>query len=121
MEEKKTDLEDFKNIPPVKNKSNTMAEDIRLITEEWLKPDHIRYKTEYSTSRVAHSVSLFQTLADRHNIKCINEYLENYRTDNLSVGRQTSKELVEILSKRIADIYREEGKTGLDKINKFLE
>lgn len=119
MEEEKNDLEEIKNIPPITNKTNTMAEDIRLITKEWLKPEHIRYKTEYTTPRVAHSVSLFQTLADRHNIKCIKKYLENYRTDNLSVGRQTSKELVEILSKRIAEMYKEEG--NLDKISKFLE
>jgi len=122
MEEEKIEevntLEEFKNIPPVKGKTTNIAEDIRLIIFEWLKEQHIRYKTEYATSGVAHSVSLFQTIADRHKIKCMQQYLTNYRIDNLSVGRQSSKELVEILSKRIA----EEGKTeGLDKISKFLE
>ncbi|PNX49482.1 MAG: hypothetical protein BV457_01605 [Thermoplasmata archaeon M9B1D] len=118
MKEQNEEVKKYGEVPPVKGKTSNIAEDIRLIIAEWLADKHIRYKTEYKTSGVAHAVSLFQTIAERHNIKCMTDYLKNYRIDNLSVDRQSSKELVEILKERVADINKEE---GLDKISKFLE
>lgn len=118
MGEQDEETKKFGEVPPAKAKSSNIAEDIRLIIAEWLKDEHIRYKTEYKTSGVAHAVSLFQTIAEKHNITCMKNYLKNYRIDNLSVDRQSSKELVEILKERVADINKEE---GLDKISKFLE
>lgn len=92
------------------------TENIRVIIAEWLDQKHVKYKTRYNT-RSARAVTTLQGLADKYNIKTLNDYLIEYRINMLSIDRESSKELTDILKARLPDV----NETQLEKISKFLE
>lgn len=92
------------------------SENIRLIIAEWLDEKHVKYKTRYN-NRSAKAVTTLQGLADKYNIKTLKDYLKEYRINMLSIDRESSKELTDILKARLPDI----NESQLDKISKFLE
>ena len=91
-------------------------EDIRVIIAEWLDQKHVKYKTRY-TVRSARAVTTLQGLADKYNIETLTDYLIEYRINMLSIDRESSKELTDILKARLPDISENQ----LDKISKFLD
>lgn len=92
------------------------AENIKLIIAEWLKLEHIKMKTRYNT-RSARAVTTLQGLADKYNISTLDDYLLEYRINMLSVDRESSKELTDILKARLPDAEQSQ----LEKLSKFLE
>lgn len=107
--------EDLPKSPETENTTDE-AENIRLIIKEWLDLKHIKMKTRY-TKRSARAVTTLQGLADKYNIKTLDEYLIEYRINMLSIDGETSRELTDILKARIPDIEQSQ----LDKLAKFLE
>lgn len=95
------------------------AEDIRLIIAEWLKEDHVRFKTRY-TKRQVRAMTKLQPMADRYNIECLNNVLNEFRIAKLSQEGQSSKELVDILRERLTGMIEE--KTSVNKdLGKFFD
>jgi len=92
------------------------SENIRLIIKEWLNLEHIKMKTRYNT-RSARAVTTLQGLADKYLIKTLDDYLIEYRINMLSVDRESSKELTDILKARLPDVEQSQ----LEKLSKFLE
>jgi len=92
------------------------AENIRLIIQEWLDPRHIRSKTRLTKKQVI-AITILQGLADTYNIKTLNKFLTEFRTNKLSEDGQSSTELENILKARIPDLEA----NNLQKLSKFLE
>jgi len=65
-------------VPATSESEGFTAEDIRLIIAEWLKPDHVDFKTRY-TKRQVRAMTKLQPVADRYNIKCLKEVLKAFR------------------------------------------
>ena len=93
------------------------AEDIRLIIKEWLDIIHIKMKTRLNKRQVR-AVTTFQGLANKYNIKTVDDYLIEFRINKLSEEGMSSKELVEILKARIPELQED---NALSKLNRFLE
>ena len=105
------------SLPTVANKEGHTAEDIRLIIAEWLKPEHIKRKTRLN-SRQVRAVSILQSLADTYNIKTLDRYLTEFRTNKLSEDSQSSKELENILKARMPELQQDNISS---KLGRFLE
>ena len=117
MAKKEEEMEEDVHAPdPQVSNTTDEAENIKLIIREWLDLKHIKTKTRYNR-RSARAVTTLQGLADKYNIKTLDEYLIEYRINMLSVDGETSKELTDILKARIPDLEQSQ----LDKISKFLE
>ena len=99
-----------------KEKKKDDIENVSLIIDEWLKPEHVKYKTRYSKGQIT-AISIFQSLADTYNIKTLKRFLREYRTAKLSEGGESSAELKEILIARMPETET----NNLDKLAKFLE
>ena len=98
-----------------KPKESNDAENIQLIVKEWLNPKHVKYKTRYSPNQVT-AISIFQSLANKYNIKTLKRFITEYQSAKLSEGGQSSEELKEILIARMP----EPETSGLEKLTKFL-
>lgn len=105
---------------PYKNEGEGFtAEDIRLIIAEWLKEDHVHFKTRL-TKRQVRAMTKLQPVADRYDIKCLKDVLNEFRISKLSEEGQSSKELVDILKERLTGLMEE--KTTVNKgLGKFFE
>ena len=105
---------------PIKSESEGFtAEDIRLIIAEWLKEDHVHFKTRYSKRQVR-AITKLQPIADRYNIKCLKDVLNEFRIAKLSEEGKSSQELVDILKERLTGLMEE--KTTVNKgLGKFFE
>lgn len=95
------------------------AEDIRLIIAEWLKQDHTKFKTRY-TKRQVRAITKLQPVADRYEIKCLQDVLNEFRIAKLSEEGQSSKELVDILRERLAG-FVEENTTVNKNLGRFFD
>lgn len=109
-----------KSTMPVKNEGEGFtAEDIRLIIAEWLKEDHVHFKTRY-TKRQVRAMTKLQPIADKWNITCIKNLLNEFRIAKLSEEGKSSQELVDILKERLTGLMEE--KTTVNKgLGKFFE
>ena len=105
------------SLPTVANKEGHTAEDIRLIIAEWLDPKHIKRKTRLNPRQVR-AVSILQSLADTYNIKTLDRYLIEFRTNKLSEESMSSKELENILKARMPELQQD---NAMGKLSRFLE
>lgn len=69
------------------------------VVEAWLNDKFIETKTEYNQNQV-YAVTVLETLANQWNIKPLKKLIQNFRKNQLSKGRGTSNELVDILKNR---------------------
>jgi len=92
------------------------AENIKEIITEWLEPKHIKRKTRLTKKQVV-AISILQSLSDTYNIKTLDRFLIEFRTNKLSEDGKSSKELEAILKARIQDIEE----TNIGRLSKFLE
>jgi hypothetical protein len=97
-------------------KADSEAENVSMIIAEWLKKQHIRYKTRY-TKRQVIPVTILQSLADTFKIKTLSRFLLEFRINKLSEEGKSSSELENILSARLPNIEQ----NSLKKIEKYLE
>ena len=114
MDTKDENIDDFPMVEELD--ARTQAENIKLIIAEWLDQKHIRMKTRFN-KRSARAVTTLQGLADKYNIKTLDDYLLQYRINMLSVDRESSKELTDILKARMPDLEQSQ----LEKLSQFLE
>ena len=121
--DKPVDLpEGFKSIskitmPHTADQGGFTAEDIDKIVEVWLKEVFVRFKTFYSSVRQVKAVTRVQTMADRFEVNCIQDYLHELRITLLSLQGMTEKDLVEILRERINTMMEEKTETkGIGKL-----
>ena len=101
---------------PSKDQGLSEAENVSLIISEWLSKKHIRQKTRY-TKRQVMAVSSLQSLADTYEIKTLNRFLNEFRTNKLSEDGKSSQELENILKSRMPQMEE----TQLEKLGKYLE
>jgi len=92
------------------------AENIKEIITEWLHPNHIKRKTRLTKKQVV-AISILQSLSDTYNIKTLDRFLNEFRTNKLSEDGKSSRELENILKARIQDVED----SNLGKLSKFLE
>ena len=105
---------------PVKQEGGGLTvEDIRLIIEEWLKEIHVKFKTRY-TKRQVRAITKLQPIADRYQIKCLKDVLNEFRIAKLSEDGQSSKELVDILRERLTG-FMDEKTTDNESLGRFFE
>lgn len=103
---------------PQKAESDTkIAEDIRLIIKEWLDPKHIPFKTRYN-KRQTRAITVLGGLAEQYDIQTLKKFIAKFQTALLSLDGKSSKELENILSKRMPELQNE---GNLSKISRFLE
>ena len=107
------------SMPVKKEGEGFTAEDIRLIIAEWLKQSHTKFKTRY-TKRQVRAITKLQPMADRYEIKCLQNVLTEFRIAKLSEEGQSSKELVDILKERLTGLMDE--KANVNKgLGRFFE
>jgi hypothetical protein len=94
----------------------TDAENVAMIIKEWLDRKHIKQKTRY-TKRQVIAMSILQSLATRYNIKTLDKFLMEFRTNKLSEDGKSSSELENILKARLPNIEE----NALKKFEKYLE
>jgi hypothetical protein len=92
------------------------AENVAMIIKEWLDPKHIKRKTRLTKKQVI-AISILQGLSDTYNIRTLQKFLDEFRTNKLSEDGKSSSELENILKARMPDIEQ----TNLQKLQKFLE
>lgn len=107
-------------VPATSESEGFTAEDIRLIIAEWLKPDHVDFKTRY-TKRQVRAMTKLQPVADRYNIKCLKEVLKAFRIAKLSEEGKSSSELVDILRERLAGFVDKKTNVSSNGLGKFFE
>ena len=107
-------------LPASKDNEGFTAEDIRLIIAEWLDKKHVHYKTRY-TKRQVRAMTKLQPVADRYNIKCLKEVLNEFRIAKLSEEGKSSSELVDILRERLAGFVEENKNISGSGLGKFFE
>jgi uncharacterized protein YggU (UPF0235/DUF167 family) len=107
-------------IPAQQDSEGFTAEDIRLIIAEWLKEDHVHFKTRY-TKRQVRAMTKLQPVADRYEIDCLQKVLNEFRIAKLSEEGQSSKELVDILRERLAGFMEEKTNVNTGGLGKFFE
>lgn len=96
---------------------NRIAEDIRLIIAEWLNPSHVPFKTRYNRRQVR-SISVLGGLGEQWTINTLTKFIFKFQVALLSLEGKTSKELENILSKRMPELQNE---GSIEKISKFLD
>lgn len=106
-------------LPVKKEGEGFTAEDIRLIIAEWLKENHVRYKTRYTRKQVR-AITKLQPIADRYDIDCLQNLLNEFRIAKLSEEGQSSKELVDILKERLTGMMEEKA-TVNKSLGRFFE
>lgn len=106
---------------PVKKESEGFTvEDIKQIIAEWLKKDHVQFKTRY-TKRQVRAMTKLQPMATKYNIKCLQNVLDEFRIAKLSEDGQSSKELVDILRERLTNWMEEKSSLEGSGLGKFFE
>lgn len=78
---------------------NTNDTDRDKVVKEWLDDKYIETKTEYNQNQV-YAITVLETLANQWNITPLKNIIKNFRKNQLSKGRGTSNELVDILKNR---------------------
>jgi len=107
-------------LPAKTEKEGFTAEDIRLIIDEWLKENHVRFKTRYTKKQVR-GITKLQSVADRWKIKCLQDVLNEFRIAKLSEDGKSSQELVDILKERLTGIMEEKTNINKSTLGKFLD
>ena len=100
------------------DKESKRVEDISKIIKEWLSRKHINSKTRLTKNQVI-AISILKTLADKYNIKPLQNLLKNYQTYKLSEDGESSKELVEILKERTPN--KDEDDNIINSVGRFLD
>lgn len=75
------------------------GENLTEILKAWLDDAYIHAKTRLNQNQII-ALTILKTLAEKYNVKCIKELIDNFVRYKLSEGGQSSKELVEILKSR---------------------
>lgn len=105
------------SLPVASKGEGHTAEDIRLIIKEWLDQAHIKMKTRLNKRQVK-AITILQGLADKFDIKTLDDFLIEFRINKLSEEGQSSKELVDILKARMPELQED---NAMNKLSRFLE
>lgn len=81
------------------NETPTDAENLSEIIKAWLDDKYIHAKTRLNQNQII-ALTILKTLAEKYNVRCIKELIDNFVRYKLSEGGQSSKELVDILKAR---------------------
>jgi len=76
-----------------------ITHETKELMETWLNDDFIHAKTSLNPNQII-ALTILKTLSEKYDITCIKELILNFVRYKLSEGRQSSKELVEILKSR---------------------
>jgi len=77
----------------------TDAENLAEIIKAWLDDKYIHAKTRLNQNQII-ALTILKTLAEKYNVTCIKDLIDNFVRYKLSEGGQSSKELVDILKSR---------------------
>jgi hypothetical protein len=75
------------------------AENLAEIIKAWLDDKYIHAKTRLNQNQII-ALTILKTLAEKYQVNCIKQLIDNFVRYKLSEGGQSSKELVEILKSR---------------------
>ena len=81
------------------NETPSDAENLSEIIKAWLDDKYIHAKTRLNQNQII-ALTILKTLAEKYNVRCIKQLIDNFVRYKLSEGGQSSKELVDILKAR---------------------